>query len=48
MEFPIDLVVTDVVMPMMGGDDLAAFVRAAQPGMKILFMSGGRYAWFRK
>jgi CheY-like chemotaxis protein len=37
----IDLVVTDVVMPVMGGDDLAAFVRTAQPGMKILFISGG-------
>jgi CheY-like chemotaxis protein len=37
----IDLLITDVVMPVMGGDDLAAFVRETQPEMKILFMSGG-------
>jgi two-component system cell cycle sensor histidine kinase/response regulator CckA len=37
----IDLLITDVVMPGMGGDDLAALVRQTHPGMKILFMSGG-------
>jgi FixJ family two-component response regulator len=37
----IDLLITDVVMPGMGGDDRAAFVRERQPEMKILFMSGG-------
>jgi YesN/AraC family two-component response regulator len=37
----IDLLITDVVMPMMGGDELAAFVRETQPEMRILFMSGG-------
>jgi CheY-like chemotaxis protein len=37
----IDVLITDVVMPGMGGDDLAAYVRATQPEVKILFMSGG-------
>jgi CheY-like chemotaxis protein len=36
----IDLIVTDVVMPVMGGVDLAAFARARQPAVKILFVSG--------
>lgn len=36
----IDLVLTDFVMPRLGGLDLAAKLRSLQPDTKILFMSG--------
>jgi PAS domain S-box-containing protein len=36
----IDLVITDVVMPVMGGRELAARLYAMCPGLKILFTSG--------
>jgi PAS domain S-box-containing protein len=37
---PIDLVVTDVVMPTMNGAELASRLRSARPGTRVLFMSG--------
>jgi PAS domain S-box-containing protein len=37
---PIDLMVTDVIMPEMNGRDLAGQLRVARPGLKVLFMSG--------
>jgi two-component system, cell cycle sensor histidine kinase and response regulator CckA len=36
----IDLVITDLVMPDMGGRDLAASLRRTHPGLPVLFMSG--------
>ena len=37
---PTDLVVTDVIMPMMSGKELARALRVARPTIQVLYMSG--------
>jgi len=37
---PVDLVLTDIVMPEMGGPELAREVAAFRPNLPIVFMSG--------
>jgi CheY-like chemotaxis protein len=36
----IDLLLTDLRMPLMGGDDLVRQLRAAAPGLKVICVSG--------
>jgi DNA-binding NtrC family response regulator len=36
----VDVLVTDLVMPRLGGQQLAARIRALAPGVKVLFVSG--------
>ena len=36
----IHLLITDVVMPKMGGPELAHELRSARPGLRVLFVSG--------
>jgi len=38
--FPIDLLLTDIVMPGMSGVDLSARVQKKRPGIKVVYMSG--------
>jgi CheY-like chemotaxis protein len=37
---PIRLVITDVIMPLMGGEMLAEWLKTANPDLKVLFTSG--------
>jgi PAS domain S-box-containing protein len=37
---PIDLLLTDVIMPLMSGKELAEHLREAQPDLSVIYMSG--------
>ncbi len=39
-ETPVDLIVTDLIMPQMGGRDLAKEIAPKSPDLKVLFLSG--------
>ena len=45
---PIDLMITDVVMPQMGGAKLAADLASDRPDMKVLFVSGYAETTFQR
>ncbi len=47
-EEPIDLLITDVVMPHMDGPDLVRHVRESHPDMKVIFISGYTEDAFRQ
>jgi CheY-like chemotaxis protein len=39
-ERPVDLLITDVVMPELGGSELVNRLKARRPGLKVLYISG--------
>jgi DNA-binding response OmpR family regulator len=41
---PLDLLVTDVLLPRMGGLELAQMLTGQRPGLRVLFLSGGDVA----
>lgn len=45
---PIDLLLTDVMMPQMAGDELARRLRQTEPGLKVLYLTGFSDSLFKE
>lgn len=45
---PLDLVLTDLMMPDMSGDELARRLRTTEPGLKVLYLTGYSDMLFRE
>jgi DNA-binding response OmpR family regulator len=45
---PIDLLLTDVVLPDESGERIARSIRALQPGIKVLYMSAHTAQWLKR
>ena len=45
---PVDLVLTDLMMPGMSGDELARRLRKVDPGLKVLYLTGYSDLLFRE
>ena len=43
---PFDVVLTDVMMPLMGGSQLGRYLRQITPDIKVLYVTGSRDALF--
>jgi two-component system cell cycle sensor histidine kinase/response regulator CckA len=46
-EGPFDILITDLMMPEMNGDELARRLRQAEPGLKVLYLTGYSDRLFR-
>ncbi len=46
-EKPVDIVVTDMMMPVMGGDELIRKLLLERPGLRIIAISGVEYPCLR-
>lgn len=45
---PLDLLLTDVMMPQMAGDELARRLRQTEPGIKVLYLTGFSDSLFKE
>ena len=45
---PLDLLLTDVMMPQMSGDELARRLRQTEPGIKVLYLTGFSDSLFKE
>lgn len=45
---PLDVLLTDVMMPQMSGDELARKLRQTEPGLKVLYLTGFSDSLFKE